>query len=544
MGGIYRATFTEDFEYSFFNKTIGQMQDGRSKGYNFTQVFRLEVMSEQLETRVEFYTDFSPIAISNGWPRSGIQPMAVCIADTSYPDAISFTKNRVYKRQSEYPRDQKQGSGVTIAPPSYGDRQQMLNSNYYWTYESQGDDEDIEQYVNQTVCHSCTYRENNYNSNGFFDRIEGSGQIALVWRQGYYREGTYPSPIASDLGYKCSAAAPRRRFSTTTDYVSTRNNYYNQRSSSRAIEISYELKKKILRDAPKNNIDLIYEGDSLTLTCAVPNDQNWSVEWRKDSRDGRRVLSYETVNRSQRKFSIEIRSLKVSDSGSYYCFDDNEKTGANGTYERQAVATLRVQPVVPPFLSKKIIERQFESNFTLECPLIGSPVPYYKWYFNGEAYKNSWKTRYLTELSPDGRSIHFKMYRSWLEGTWTCMAFNGNHNAKFEFAVLSNEYLPEDYMSWRIATALIAIVIIIFVFAIIIGVFKLIAAIIRAIIRLVKRIKRTGVLCYRAISDYLDESYFREKRLLEKDEDEDEEMGKSQENTIDLPNSAVISQES
>lgn len=67
------------------------------------------------------------------------------------------------------------------------------------------------------------------------------------------------------------------QFSTTTDYVTGRNNYYTRESSSRAVEISYELKKKILRDTPKNNIDLIYEGDKLTLTCAVPNDQDWLV---------------------------------------------------------------------------------------------------------------------------------------------------------------------------------------------------------------------------------------------------------------------------
>ena len=110
------------------------------------------------------------------------------------------------------------------ASPSYSDsQQQVLNSKYYWTYQSQGDDEDIEQYVNQSTCYSCTYRNMDYNGNGFFDRIEGSGQIALVWRQASNKETTYPSPISSDLGYKCSAAAPRRRVSSKLEICHGRN---------------------------------------------------------------------------------------------------------------------------------------------------------------------------------------------------------------------------------------------------------------------------------------------------------------------------------
>ena len=45
----YRATFTEDFEYSFFNETIGKMQDYRSTGYNFTQVFMV-ISSQEINS--------------------------------------------------------------------------------------------------------------------------------------------------------------------------------------------------------------------------------------------------------------------------------------------------------------------------------------------------------------------------------------------------------------------------------------------------------------------------------------------------------------
>ncbi|KAJ8038941.1 Hemicentin-1 [Holothuria leucospilota] len=130
------------------------------------------------------------------------------------------------------------------------------------------------------------------------------------------------------------------------------------------------------------------EGADVILPCEAGGVPVPEVTWEKDG---------EPLNISGSQFeqhflgSLGISSLQAADAGSYVCTARNDAGVASRTISLRVNTPPFVDPTIPKMTTSSVNE-----NVVLQCPITGTPTPFYRWKKNNRNLRfNPRKYRFL-----------------------------------------------------------------------------------------------------------------------------------------------------
>ncbi|EYC24072.1 hypothetical protein Y032_0014g2299 [Ancylostoma ceylanicum] len=167
----------------------------------------------------------------------------------------------------------------------------------------------------------------------------------------------------------------------------------------------------------------IYEGDNVELTCTVPNDEEWQVQWV--FRDHTILDALNNGDEHSRHVVAIISNVTGSNAGEYTCVMQK------GNQEKRLKQIISVVKTVKPYHTQSDPEKprflEYGKPAEFECNIDGTPRPDYKWLKDGQLYEGG-------ELSADNRRLHIARVAAEDKGEFECVATNRAGVSVYKFA--------------------------------------------------------------------------------------------------------------
>ncbi|KAK6032624.1 immunoglobulin domain protein [Ostertagia ostertagi] len=167
----------------------------------------------------------------------------------------------------------------------------------------------------------------------------------------------------------------------------------------------------------------IYEGDNVKLTCTVPNDEEWTVQWV--FREATIGDVSNVVDAHSRHLIANINNVTGSNAGEYVC------VMKKGNQEKRLKQIISVVKTVKPYHAQSDPEKPrilyYGKSADFDCIIEGTPRPDFKWLKDGQPYEGG-------ELSADNRHLHIARVAAEDKGEFECVATNRAGTSVYKFA--------------------------------------------------------------------------------------------------------------
>ncbi|VDL69628.1 unnamed protein product [Nippostrongylus brasiliensis] len=167
----------------------------------------------------------------------------------------------------------------------------------------------------------------------------------------------------------------------------------------------------------------IYEGDNVKLTCTMPNDEDWTVQWV--FRDHPLNDVYNVVDVHSRQLIADIKNVTSGNAGEYTCVMQK------GDQKKRLKQIISVVKTVKPYHTQSDPEKprmlEYGKPADIECIIDGTPKPDFKWLKDGHPYEGG-------ELSSDNRRLHIARVAPEDKGEFECVATNRAGTSVYKLA--------------------------------------------------------------------------------------------------------------
>ncbi|XP_030621020.1 hemicentin-1 [Chanos chanos] len=154
-------------------------------------------------------------------------------------------------------------------------------------------------------------------------------------------------------------------------------------------------------------------GSHVTLICETTGVPVPSISWLKDGSPIESSLQWQWSVRGGR---LELGPLQLSHAGTYTCVAKNSIGQAQKDYS----LIVQVSPTILESGHPSDVSAPMGEELTLECRVMGTPMPQLSWLKNGETLDSS--TSENIDISPDGRTLTLLHLQPEDSGTYTCLA--------------------------------------------------------------------------------------------------------------------------